>query len=145
MKVILLKDVKAQGKKDDIIEVSDGYGRNFLIKQGLAKVATPEICKQIDAQRAKEAAQKVQAKKDAMDIAKSFEGKAVVVKGKCGENGKLFGSITSQEVCDAINKLGYNIEKKDISLPSPIKMLGEYVITVKLYAEVSATVKLIVE
>lgn len=145
MKIILLKDVKAQGKQGDVIEVSDGYGRNFLIRQGLGKIATPEICKQVETEKAKEKERKIQEKADAEALAKSFEGKKVHISAKKGENGRLFGSVTSQEIADAINKLGYSIDKKDVSLPSPIKQIGEYKITVRLYAETFATILVVVE
>ena len=145
MKVILLKDVKGQGKKNDVIEVSDGYGRNFLIKNGLATVATSTQVNSINISKASEEKRKAAEKAEAIKLAKELETKTVVVEIKTGETGKLFGALNTQAIADALKKQGVDIDKKKIVLSDPIKSVGEYTITVKPYAEVSAKLKVIVK
>ena len=145
MKVILLKDVKGQGKKNDVIEVSDGYGRNFLIKNGLATVATSTQVNSINISKAAEEKRKAAEKAEAIKLAKELETKTVVVEIKTGETGKLFGALNTQAIADALKKQGVDIDKKKIDLSDPIKSVGEYTITVKPYAEVSAKLKVIVK
>lgn len=145
MKVILLKDVKGQGKKNDVIEVSDGYGRNFLIKNGLATVATSTQVNSINISKAAEEKRKAAEKAEAIKLAKVLETKTVVVEIKTGETGKLFGALNTQAIADALKKQGVDIDKKKIVLSDPIKSVGEYTITVKPYAEVSAKLKVIVK
>ena len=145
MKVILLKDVKGQGKKNDVIEVSDGYGRNFLIKNGLATVATSTQVNSINISKAAEEKRKAAEKAEAIKLAKELETKTVVVEIKTGETGKLFGALNTQAIADALKKQGVDIDKKKIVLSYPIKSVGEYTITVKPYAEVSAKLKVIVK
>ena len=145
MKVILLKDVKGQGKKNDVIEVSDGYGRNFLIKNGLATVATSTQVNSINISKAAEEKGKAAEKAEAIKLAKELETKTVVVEIKTGETGKLFGALNTQAIADALKKQGVDIDKKKIVLSDPIKSVGEYTITVKPYAEVSAKLKVIVK
>lgn len=145
MKVILLKDVKGQGKKNDVIEVSDGYGRNFLIKNGLATVATSTQVNSINISKAAEEKRKAAEKAEAIKLAKELETKTVVVEIKTGETGKLFGALNTQAIADALKKQGVDIDKKKIVLSDPIKSVGEYTITVKPYAEVSAKLKVIVK
>ena len=145
MKVILLKDVKGQGKKNDVIEISDGYGRNFLIKNGLATVATSTQVNSINISKAAEEKRKAAEKAEAIKLAKELETKTVVVEIKTGETGKLFGALNTQAIADALKKQGVDIDKKKIVLSDPIKSVGEYTITVKPYAEVSAKLKVIVK
>ncbi len=145
MKVILLKDVKGQGKKNDVIEVSDGYGRNFLIKNELATVATSTQVNSINISKAAEEKRKAAEKAEAIKLAKELETKTVVVEIKTGETGKLFGALNTQAIADALKKQGVDIDKKKIVLSDPIKSVGEYTITVKPYAEVSAKLKVIVK
>ena len=145
MKVILLKDVKGQGKKNDVIEVSDGYGRNFLIKNGLATVATSTQVNSINIFKAAEEKRKAAEKAEAIKLAKELETKTVIVEIKTGETGKLFGALNTQAISDALKKQGVELDKKKIVLSDPIKSVGEYTITVKPYAEVSAKLKVIVK
>lgn len=145
MKVILLKDVKGQGKKNDVIEVSDGYGRNFLIKNGLATVATSTQVNSINISKAAEEKRKAAEKAEAIKLAKELETKTVIVEIKTGETGKLFGALNTQAISDALKKQGVELDKKKIVLSDPIKSVGEYTITVKPYAEVSAKLKVIVK
>lgn len=145
MKVVLLKDVQGTGKKDSIAEVSDGYARNFLIKKGLAIAATPQLIQKLNDAAMLEKHKKEEEKQAALDLAASLKGKKVVITAKKGEKGKLYGSVTSQEIADELNKIGYSIDKKDISLETPIRQTGEYSASIKLYAEISVHIKILVE
>ena len=139
MKVILLKDVKAQGKKGDVIEVSDGYAKNFLLKQGLAQVANVDNMNSLTIKNAAVARQKALEKQAAQELAEKLNGKTVTVEVKTGENGKIFGSVTAKEIAEAFVKAGYSVDKKQIVLKEGIKNIGEFKLTVKVYPEISAT------
>ncbi len=145
MKVILLKDVKGQGKKDDVLDVSDGYARNFLIKNGLANPATSTQINSIKISRAAEEKRRAAEKAEAVKLAARLEQMTVTVEIKTGETGKLFGALNTQAIADALEKQGVSIDKKKIVLSDPIKSVGEYTITVKPYAEVSAKLKVVVK
>lgn len=145
MKVILLADVKGKGKKGEIVNVNDGYARNFLFPKKLAQEANAanlNVANQaIGAKQHKIMVEKQQAS----ELARELKGKTVTVKAKTGENGKLFGAITSKEVSAALKEeYGKEIDKKKIVMDN-IKEMGEYEITVKLYAEISTTMKVIVK
>ena len=142
MKVLLLQDVKAQGKKDEIIEVNDGFGRNFLIKKGLAVEATPKVINEYRQRKQKEEADRQKEIAAAKAMAQELDGKVVTVTVKCGENGKLFGAVTSKEISDALAGMGYNVDKKKIVTKEAIKLIGRYEIELKLYQGISAKVAL---
>lgn len=143
MKVVLLSDVKKLGKRSDIIEVSDGYARNMLIKKGVAVEATASNLNDLKLKLKNE--EKIE--KEKYDIAVSqksiIESKEIMLKIKAGSNGKTFGSITSKEISDAI-KLNFNIdvEKKKIEVDEAIKNIGVYDIKIKLHKDVEATLSL---
>lgn len=145
MKVILTQDVKGQGKKDDVIEVSDGYARNFLIKNKLAVEATSAMINSIKIKKAADEHRRAEEKAAALELAKKISGTTVAVKIKVGETGKLFGALNTQAVADALKEAGYDIDRKKIVLPDVIKTVGVYEITVKPYAEVSTKIKVSVE
>ncbi len=131
MKVILLQDVKGQGKKGDVLDVNDGYARNFLGKKGFAEVAT--AAKRNDMKMKQEAkdfhrANEVAATKA---LAAEIKGKTFVVKIRAGANGKVFGSVTAQNIADALAAAGYDVDKKKIVLDQPIKVTGDYPIDLK--------------
>lgn len=144
MKVILLKDVKGLGKARDIKEVSDGYARNCLIKQGLAEEATAVKINSLNIKKGAEEFHRQKEIKALKEQAKNLNGKNVTLKIKCGENGKIFGSVTTKEIADAINELGFNVDKKKVLLKDAIKNLGEYTVEVKFLPEVLAKVKVTV-
>lgn len=144
MKVILLKDVKGLGKARDIKEVSDGYARNCLIKQGLAEEATAVKINSLNIKKGAEEFHRQEEIKALKEQAKNLNGKNVTLKIKCGENGKIFGSVTTKEIADAINELGFNVDKKKVLLKDAIKNLGEYTVEVKFLPEVLAKVKVTV-
>ena len=145
MKVILLQDVKSQGKKDQIIEVSDGYARNFLLPRGLAVAATAD---NINVMKIKERARLKQIeveKAAAAETAKKLETAVVRITTKAGDNGKLFGSITSKEISEAVEaQLGLSIEKNRILPAEPIKSFGSYDVKCKLGHEISGVIHLVV-
>lgn len=146
MKVILLQDVKALGKKDDICEVADGYAKNGLINKKLAVEATPKALNDLKLKKAnndKVAAENLAAAKD---LSEKIKGKVITVKIKCGEGGKTFGSITGKEIAEEAKKqYGFEIDKKKIVIKDPIKEIGSYDVTYKVHPEVSAVLSVKVE
>ncbi|MCL2374935.1 MAG: 50S ribosomal protein L9 [Firmicutes bacterium] len=145
MKVILTQDVKGQGKKGDVVEVSDGYARNFLFKNRFATEATSSQLNVINMQKEAAAHHKAVEKAEAVALAKKIDELEVVLKVKVGTNGKIFGAINTQNIADGMAKKGIAIDKKKIVLKDPIKSSGQYKIVVKTYAEVSGTLSLVVE
>ena len=144
MKVILLKDVKKIGKKGDVIEASDGYARNFLFPKKLAEEATSANLHILNNKKENERKQKLAEIEAAQKLAGELKGKEVKITAKTGDNGKLFGAITSKDVAELI-KTQYKVEidKKKIVMDS-IKVAGAYDIEVKLYPEVSTKMKVII-
>lgn len=143
MKVVLLKDVKGQGKRDDIINVSDGYARNFLFPQKLAMEATTGAMKEIQLKRAAQDAREAEALRQAQEKADGLKGKVIELKVKCGDKGRLYGSVTSAEVADALEKQhGVKVDKRKLDLGEPIKEVGEREITMWLYTGVTTKMKL---
>ena len=138
MKVILLADVKGTGKKQEIVNVSDGYARNFLFPKKLAMEATPGAAREVErrqAERARETERRLAAEKKAS----SLRGKVVTVAAKCGAQGRLYGSVTGAEIAEALKaQHGVEIDKRKIELSEPIRTVGETDIVVKLYTEISA-------
>ena len=145
MKVILLKDVKGTGKKGEIKEVADGYGRNFLLKNGLASLATNAAVSENKIQKQASDYHEEQKRLAALELAKKLEGQTITVKVKCGENGKTFGAVTSKEISEQLTKLGLDVPKQKLELKETIKTVGEYKVTAKLYPAISATFNLTVE
>lgn len=146
MKVLLKADIKNVGKKGTVINASDGYARNFLFPRGLAIEATEGVIKEYEAQKANEAKKKEAEFKQAKELAKKMSGYSVTIKVNAGENGKLFGSITSKDIAEQLNKqYNLNIDKKKIVLDEAIKVAGTYTVEVKIYPEVSANVKVIID
>lgn len=141
MKVILLQDVKGSGKKGDIVNVSDGYAKNFLFKKGLAAVADNQNLNELEGQKASEQFKFDTQKNSAQDIADKLNGKTVEIFAKAGKEGKLFGSVTSKEVAEKINEVfGVSLDKKKISLSSDIKAYGAYEAQIKLFKGIIAKV-----
>ena len=141
MKVILKADVKGQGKKGDLINASDGYAKNFLLPKGLAVVADKTAINELEGKKSAAQFHKNQEELRAKELADKLEGKKVTFKAKSGENGKLFGSITAQDVANEIKmQLHLEVDKKKIQLES-IKVLGTTDAIIKVYPGISATVK----
>lgn len=140
MKVLLLQDVKPQGKKGEIVDVNDGYARNFLIRKGLAKEATAAVINETNQRRAADEKRKAEELAAAKATARELEGKVIEIGIRCGENGKPFGAVTSKEIADVLTRSGYDIDKKKVVLKDSIKLVGNYQVELKLYTGVSATI-----
>lgn len=146
MLVILNKDVKGTGKAGDVVKVNDGFARNMLIPKGLAIEATAGNVRQLEKKKAIEAEKKAEEKAAALQLAEKIKTIAVVIKTKAGDNGKIFGSITSKDIAEELKKQhSIDVDKKKIQLSSPIKNTGEISVEIKLYSEVTATLKVVVE
>ncbi len=143
MKVVLLKDVKNMGKRDDILTVSDGYARNFLFPQKLAAEATPGTLKEIERKRAAQDAREAELKAEAMAKAELLKNKVIVLQVKCGEKGRLYGSVTSAEVAEALEKQhGIKADKRKIDIGDPIREIGLREISVWLYTGITTKMRL---
>lgn len=146
MKVILLQDVKNMGKAGNVVNVSDGYARNFLIPKGLVKEATPANMKELERIKAANAAILAENLESAQALEKKIAMLRVTIKTKGGEGGRLFGSITAKDIADALQQQhGIGIDKKKFVLESPIKQTGEHVVEIKLFTNVTAKLRVIVE
>lgn len=142
MQVILLADVKGQGKAGQLVKVSDGYARNMLFPRKLAMEATPANIKALEKKKAEEEAARAAEKQAAEEVKGKIEAKTVTLKAKGGDNGRLFGAITSQDIAEAIKKeLGVDVDKKKIDLGAPIKQAGETEVTLKLFPGIQAKCK----
>ena len=144
MKVILLQDVKGKGKKGQMIEVSDGYARNYMLPRKIAVEATADA---VNTMRMNDKATQeriAREKAEAMEISKKLREMTVTVTAKGGGAGRLFGSVTNQEIADALAKTGIKLDKRKIIIADPIKNVGTYTVTCKLGYEISAplTVKI---
>jgi large subunit ribosomal protein L9 len=142
MKVIFLKDLKKQGKKNEIKEVSDGYATNFLIKNGYAVKYTKTSGDKLDAQIENDKIEDENNTKEAIKIKNKLENEKIVFKVKCGKDGKVFGTISSKQICDKLNLLGYDIDKKKIIINNSLSSLGFFDVDVVLYKKVVATIKI---
>lgn len=141
MKVILLKDVKGQGKKGEVKEVSEGYANHFLFKQNLAAPATDGSMKMLDQQKKAEDRKKAQEKADAQEVGRKLGELTVQLKAKSGADGRLFGAVSNKQVAEAVDKLGIKLDKRKIVMDEPIRALGVTEVVVKLHPEVSAKLK----
>jgi len=146
MKVILLEDVKGQGKKDDIVNVNDGYARNFLLPRKLALEVNERILHEVKSKKTVQD-NKLQRETDiAKKLAQKIAAIEVIIKARCGEGGKLFGSVTAKEIAEALKKdHNTELDKRKIVMDEPIKTLGNHVLDVKLYPEIGVRLKIRVE
>ena len=144
MKVILLQDVKGKGKKGQMLEVSDGYARNFMLPRKLAMEATPDAINTMRMNDKAAAEKAAREKAEALEVSKKLRAMTLVVKAKGGGAGRLFGSVTNAEIADALAKTGIKLDKRKIVIADPIKNVGTYTVTCKLGYEISAplTVKI---
>jgi len=144
MQVILLKDVRGLGKAGEVVKASDGYARNYLFPRKLASEATDANMKALEKKRRDEEARRAQEMEDALELKKKVEAAgAVKIESKGGDNGRLFGAVTSKDIAEAFEKsYGIALDKKKIDLDSPIKSAGNYEIDLKLAQGVSARLKL---
>lgn len=145
MKVILTQDVKAQGKKGQIINVSDGYARNFLLPKGLAIVADAKAMSDIKNKEASKQHKIELERAEAKEIAKKLEPVVIKLKLQAGPDGRLFGSVTSKDIAEELEKItSIKVDKKKILLDEPIKAFGTYTVDVKLYPEVTGKLNVVV-
>ena len=145
MKVILLADVKGTGKKNDVIEVSDGYARNCLFKKKLAIEATSTEINAVQNKLKAQEFHKAEEIRKWKELAAKMKNAEIKCTVKCGENGKIFGSVTSKEIADKLVEAGYDVDKKKIILKEPIKTPGNYVVEVKFLPDVSTKIKVSVK
>ena len=146
MKVILLQDVKSLGKKDAIVEVNDGYARNFIFKKNLGIEATPKNLNDLKLRQKNEdkvAAENLEA---AREFASESAEKSVEMAIKAGQDGRVFGSVSTKEIAAAAkDQLGYDLDKKKMQLREPIKNLGTYMVPIRLHPKVTAELKVVVK
>lgn len=146
MKVVLLQDVRGQGKKGELINVSDGYANNFLFPRKLAKLADEQIMTELKNREASENYRRQEERKQALAVAEKLKTAVVVFRTTGGADGKLYGAITSKDICDKLAaEYGITIDKRKVSVSQPIKTVGQYEVDVKLFTDVSAKIKLVVE
>ena len=146
MKVILLKDVKGQGKKGDIVKVSPGYARNYLFKNNLAEEATHGNVQALKARKRKVQQKEAQQQEEAEKLKTKLSELTVEIGAKAGENGRLFGSITNKQIADVLHKdYGYKVDRRKIELDQPIRSLGYHHVSVKLHSNVTGTIKVFVK
>ena len=144
MKVILIKDVASVGKEGDLVNASDGYARNFLIPRGLAKEASGKNMQDLERERDVAARRANKQKKATQALVEGLEGVICHISRKVGQQDKLFGSVTSKDIRDALSDQGIKIDKKDIVLEEPIKGLGEFSVKIKVHPGTSAGIKVVV-
>ena len=141
MKVILLEDVAKLGKADDIVEVNDGYARNFLMKRGLALEANSANMNSIRVKKAALSEKARRDKEEAQELGKNLEGTVFTLQMKSGEGGKLYGAVTAMDIAGLMEKNGYSVDKKNITLKNPIKAEGVFDVAVKLHTDVTIQIK----
>ena len=146
MKILLRADVDNVGKKGDIVEVADGYARNYLVPRGLALRATPGLRDQAEAMRRNREARERRDREAAEAVAAQFAGRIIAIKARAGGEGRLFGSVTAVDIAEAVlAQTGAELDRRRIDLDEPIKELGPAEVTVRLHPEVVATISLVVE
>ncbi len=145
MKVLLIKDVPNLGKAGEVKEVKDGYGKNFLIARGFAKLATPDVIEAWEKEQAKRKEEEAKEIERLKGLKEKIEATKLVIRHKAGANGALFGAITNKEVAEALKEKGIEIDKKHIDIHPAIKQAGEYEVDVKLGHGIHAKLDLVVE
>jgi len=145
MDVILLENIDSLGSRGQVVKVAGGYGRNYLLPKKLAVAATPQNRKWMEQQRVRFLKIEAKEKGDAQDLATLLQGVSVTLTRKSGEKGTLFGSVTTIDIDEKLAAQGYVIDKRKITLTSPLKVLGDYDVPIKLHREVTAFIKVKVE
>lgn len=145
MEVILKEDVAKLGSRGDVVKVAEGYGRNFLLPRKLAIEASTGNRKVIEQMRAAAVRRSAKEKAQAEELSKQFDGLSVSFQRRSGEHDQLFGSVTSGDVADALERKGFNVDRRKIQLHEPLKTLGEFTVPVKLHKDVTAHLKVIIE
>jgi large subunit ribosomal protein L9 len=142
MQVILREDVPNLGQTGELVNVKNGYGRNYLIPRGLAVLATPRNRRRLEHEKRVIAQRDIKRRKDAQTIKEKIESLSLTIAKHTGEEDKLFGSVTTREIADALQEEGFDIDRRTIQLEQPIKTLGVYTVTVKLAREITANLKI---
>jgi large subunit ribosomal protein L9 len=145
MEVILKEDVAKLGSRGEVVKVAEGYGRNFLLPRKLAIEATPGNRKVIEQMRAAALRRSAKEKAQAEELAKQFEGLAVSFERRSGEHDQLFGSVTSGDISEALEKKGFDVDRRKVQLHEPLKSLGEFAVPIKLHKDVTAHLKVTIE
>jgi large subunit ribosomal protein L9 len=144
MEIILRQDVDDLGLEGDIVKVAKGYARNYLIPKGFALACSPQNMKALELERKKIEARRLNAAEDARKLKEQMEGMVITLSQKSGEEGKLYGSVTSMDIASKLEEKGIVIDRRKIVLEKPIKSLGEFEISVKIYPEVTSMIKVVV-
>ncbi len=144
MKVILAQDMESLGLGGEIVNVAKGYARNYLIPRGIALEATQQNIRLTEMQRKNIEIKRIKAKEDAVNVKERLSGVSVTIAQKVGEEDKLYGSVTTMDIAEQLEKQGITVERRRITLDKPIKSLGEFSVTVKLHPEVTAPIKVVV-
>ncbi len=144
MKVLLCEDVKKLGWLGDVVEVTDGYARNYLLPQGIAKVATDASIRAIAKEKAGRAEQRIQESKRQEDAAKTVEGAEAVVAAKANEQGVLFGSVSARQIAANLREQGFEVADEIVQLPEHIKQVGTHTVTLKFADDLTASVNVVV-
>ncbi len=145
MKIILTRDIHDLGLEGDILEVANGYARNYLLPKGFALEATSQNMKLLETRRKKIEAKRLRAKEEAERLREKMEALGLCFTHKAGEGGRLYGSVTAIDIAQELEKQGIVVDRRKIVLDKPIKELGEFEVKVKVYPEVTATLKIKVE
>ena len=140
MKIILKEDIPALGYKDDVVEVKDCYGRNYLIPQGKAVIASPSALKVLAENQKQRAHKLAKIKADAEALAASLEGISLTIGAKTSSTGTIFGSVNNIQIAEALEKLGHNVDRKLIVIKESVKEVGKYNATIKLHKDVSVEI-----
>ncbi len=140
MEIILLEDIVNLGYKDDVIKVKDGYGRNYLIPQRKAILATPSAKKMLAENLRQRAHKLARIKAEAQELAEKLQGISLTIGAKTSSTGKIFGSVNNIQIAEALEKLGYTVDRKVILIKEAVKVVGEYKATLKLHKEVSVEI-----
>ncbi|HTJ86216.1 MAG TPA: 50S ribosomal protein L9 [Terriglobales bacterium] len=145
MEVILKEDVMKLGSRGDVVKVAEGYGRNFLLPRKLAIEATSGNKKVVEQMRAAGLRRSAKEKAQAEELSKQFDGLSVSFQRRSGENDQLFGSVTSSDIAEALEKKGFTLDRRKIQIHEPLKSVGEFTIPVKLHKDVTAHLKVVIE
>lgn len=145
MEVILKEDVAKLGSRGDVVKVAEGYGRNFLLPRKLAIEASAGNKKVIEQMRSAALRRSAKEKAQAEELSKQFEGLSVSFQRRSGEHDQLFGSVTPGDITDALERKGFNLDRRKIQLHEPLKALGEFTVPVKLHKDVTAHLKVVIE
>jgi large subunit ribosomal protein L9 len=145
MEVILKEDVAKLGSRGDVIKVAEGYGRNFLLPRKLAIEATSGNKKVIEQMKAAAVRRSAKEKAQAEELAKQFDGLSVSFQRRSGEHDQLFGSVTSSDIAEALEKKSFNVDRRKIQLHEPLRTLGEFTIPIKLHKDVTTHLKVVIE